>query len=148
MRASTLATIFALGIAGCGSGTPLAPGTAPGGASPRADSASQAPVEIELRFDETVDAQGLKLRWLEIQDSRCPIGVTCIWEGQVVVTLEVARGEERPVEVELIHQVGHEIQPARAFDHDISLLGVDPYPRDGVTPDRGDYVAHLRISGS
>lgn len=148
MRLSTLGTVFALGIAGCGSGTPLTPGTAPDGASPRAGSASQAPVEIELRFDETVDVQELKLRWLEVQDSRCPIGVTCIWEGQVVVTLEVVRDEEGPVMVELVHRGGRQTQPARAFEHDISLLGVDPHPRDGVTPERSDYVAHLRIAGS
>jgi hypothetical protein len=100
---------------------------------------------IELRFDETVAYQDLELRWLRLDDSRCPIGVTCVWEGQIIATVEVARGAEGSVELELRLQVGIEPETSRAFDHELVLQGVAPHPKDGVTPERSDYVARIEI---
>ena len=103
-------------------------------------------MEIELRFDETFEYQNLELRWLELDDSRCPIGVTCVWEGQIVATVEVARGAEASVELELVLRAGIEPETSRAFDHELVLRGVDPHPRDGFTPERSDYVARIEIA--
>ena len=146
MRPSTLATVVALGIAGCASGDPAGSGARPSAPPPAAAAAARDAVEVELRFDETVASRGLELRWLEIDDSRCPTGVTCVWEGQVVVSLEVARGEDGPIEVELLNQPGSEPEAARAFDHDLRLLGVEPHPKHGVETPRGDYLARLEIA--
>jgi hypothetical protein len=100
---------------------------------------------IELRFDQTVEYQDLELRWLALDDSRCPIGVTCVWEGQIVATVEVARGGEGSVELKLPLRVAIEPETSRAFDHELVLQGVDPHPRYGVTPERSDYVARIEI---
>ena len=138
--------VAAMAVAGCSSGTPVSLEAA----SAPADSASSAageatPVTVELRFDVTIEHQGLDLRWLEIEDSRCPTGVVCIWAGQTVVTLEVARGEDGPVELKLVRRAGREPETARALDHELRLLEVDPHPKEGVTPERGDCLARIEI---
>jgi hypothetical protein len=146
MRFSTLATVVALGIVGCASSTPVGSGAPPSAPPPAGATSAQPPVEVELRFDETVESRGLELRWLEIEDSRCPKGVTCIWEGQVVVTLEVARGEDEPVEVALVNHPGREPEAVRAFDRELRLLGVEPHPEHGVTTPREAYLARIEIA--
>lgn len=148
---SLLNTVFVIAMtaAGCSSGNPVSP---PDSTSPPVEtgdrSSTQATTaEIELQFDEVLEYQGLKLRWLEIEDSRCPIGVTCIWEGQIIATIEAARGEETPVELELLLRAGHQPEPARAYDYELVLLGVDPHPKEGVAPERGSYLARIEITG-
>ncbi len=137
--------VFAMAFTGCQGETPASPAPASGpvGAGP---ASSSQPAETELRFDQVVAHQDIEMRWLELQDSRCPTGVVCIWAGQIVVTLEVTRGEDEAVEVELVNKLRGEPDPARAFDYELRLLGVDPHPKEGVTPEREDYVARIEIS--
>ncbi len=148
MSASTTVFVVALAIAGCGGASPPSPGpVAPTANGAPASSNPATVAELELRFDETAAYEDLELRWLELEDSRCPIGVVCVWAGQIVVTLEAARAVEVPVEVELVLRVGSEPESAPAFGYTLRLQGVDPHPKEGVTPERGDYVARVEIAG-
>ena len=141
------AFVVALAVA-TGSGGVLVGSEAPSGAgTPQPSSSSEGTgQQVELRFDETAEYRDLKLRWLEVEDSRCPIGVQCVWAGQVVVTVEATRGEEGPVELELVLRVGRDPRAVRAFAHELLLKGVDPPPRPGVTPERSHYLALLEIT--
>lgn len=137
---------MAITVAGCSGATPVSPEPTPEALDLGSSASGEgAGTTIELRFDETVEYEDLELRWLELEDSRCPIGVTCIWEGQIVATVEVARGEAEPLELELVLRAGIEPESSRAFDHELLLQGVDPHPKDGVTPERSDYVARIAI---
>ncbi|MCP4200486.1 MAG: hypothetical protein GY769_00965 [bacterium] len=142
-----LAMVIAL-AAGCGGATPVSPEPIPAAVEQSSDSPGEGTAaEITLRYDETVEFQELELRWLELEDSRCPIGVKCIWAGQMVVTVEAARGDDKPLEVELLRRVGREPETAEALGYELRLLEVDPHPKEGVTPERGDYVARIEITG-
>ena len=148
---SLLNTVFVIAMtaAGCSSGNPVSP---PDSTSPPVEtgdrSSTQATTaEIGLQFDEVLEYQGLKLRWLELEDSRCPIGVACIWEGQIVATIEVTRGDESPVELQLLLRAGLKHEAKRAFDYDLLLLAVDPHPKEGVTAERNSYLARVEITG-
>lgn len=139
MSVPSVVLVVAMAITGFNCGTAMVPeptsGAGDGGSSG----------VIELRFDETVQFQDLELRWLALDDSRCPIGVTCVWEGQIVATVEVTRGAEDPVQLELVLRAGIEPKASRAYDHELILRGVDPHPKEGVTPDRTDYLARIEI---
>lgn len=136
--------VGAMALGGCGGGSPVEPASqaGEGSGSTRQASASQ----VELRFDETAKAGELTLRWLTVEDSRCPVDVVCIWAGQVAVTLELTRGDEETVELRLLHLAGRQPAPERALDHELRLLEVEPLPREGVTPERGEWVATLEIT--
>lgn len=144
MSPATIVFVIAAVAAGCGSGLQSGPDPdgrddAPGTSSRAADSS------VELRFDDTVVHQDLELRWLDVRDSRCPIGVACIWEGQVVATLEAARGEDEPVELHLTLRAGGQPEVVQALGYDWRLLEVEPHPEEGVTPERSDYLARVEI---
>lgn len=135
--------------AGC-YGNPFSPHTGAGEPTtvPVA-SAAETNAMVNIRFDEVVSHDGLKLGWLEISDSRCPTGVNCVWAGEVKVTLEVtntlAEGGE-PVEVRLTLQARQGPATASVFGYELELLNVDPYPKDQVTTARGHYVAVIKVS--
>jgi hypothetical protein len=104
---------------------------------------------VEIRFDQIVTYADLELRWLEVKDSRCPIGVNCFWEGEVRVVIEAARAEEEgeaPVEFQLTLRAGQKPETASVFGYEMVLVNVVPHPKNGVTPERSDYVADIRIS--
>ena len=100
---------------------------------------------VELRLDQTVSTDALSLRWQELNDSRCPVGVACVWEGQAAVILEVRRGGEAGKTVELVLRAGAEPAARAVAGLELRLLEVEPYPREGVVPERNQYVATLEI---
>jgi hypothetical protein len=105
-----------------------------------------APTVIALRYDKTVEYGELELRWRALEDSRCPIGVTCVWAGQMLATIEIAKRDEAPLEVELLRRTGREPVVSRAFGYELRLLEVEPHPKENVTPSRGDYVMRIEIA--
>lgn len=147
--------LVALVVLGCQGGTPATP-TSTSAQQP----ASQAPVPgapsapaatpgetsvVELGLDQTVSVGEVRLRWLDLNDSRCPLGVNCIWEGQAVVTLEVWRNDEAPQRIELTLRSGSGSAEEAVAGYHLRLLNVQPYPREGVTPKRSEYVATVEI---
>ena len=100
---------------------------------------------LQLHFDERVSVGALHLRWLDLNDSRCPQGVQCVWEGQAVATVEFSRDDLPPDNVELTLHPGVETVASTAAGHELRLLAVEPYPREGVTPERSEHVATLEI---
>lgn len=103
---------------------------------------------VELGLDQVVTSGALRLRLLELDDSRCPLGVQCVWEGQVRATLSVSVDESVSAgyeTVELFLRAGVEPVDEVVFDHGLRLLRVEPHPRDGVTPARGSGVVTLEV---
>lgn len=39
---------------------------------------------VEVELGETISYDELELSFYDIEDSRCPLDVTCIWEGEVI----------------------------------------------------------------
>ena len=115
--------------------------------------ASAQPVDVELRFDEParvewVTGDAVEIVWAGLEDSRCPEGAPCAWEGEVTVFLAVAVNGSDPDTVSITLHVGDE-DKARALVqdmNDIQLLGVAPYPVVEVVTERSEYRARLEVS--
>lgn len=82
---------------------------------------------ITLNIEQITNYQNLLLRLVDIDDSRCPTGVTCIWAGQLIVNLEVTNELEEKVMLKLIRKRESEI--AYAFGYSLLLLDVAPHPK-------------------
>ncbi|MCB1701181.1 MAG: hypothetical protein KDI14_10120 [Halioglobus sp.] len=129
--------------------TAAGPGTEPGIVADVAVATPGAPnpaAIVELRFDEIGRYGELQLRWLTLDDSRCPTGSACVWAGQIAVTLEVVDPRQAAVEVKLLHPLRGQPAAVSALGCELRLLGVDPYPKEGREPARGDYRMQLGIS--
>lgn len=132
-------------LASCNGNTPVQPEA--GAPKPAQESeADGAGAELELRFDETADHAVLEIEWVDLEDSRCPTGVQCIWAGQLVTTLEVRRGTDEPERIELLRRVGDDPEAVTALGFEFRLLDVQPHPKDGVTIERDDYVATIEVA--
>ena len=73
-----------------------------------------------------------------IQDSRCPVNVQCIWEGQATVKLTLSRNTASS-SVELI--IGAQAQPNAlvtlgGYTYNVTLQDVIPYPGTSNTPSK------------
>jgi hypothetical protein len=103
----------------------------------------------ELRFDQPLRVGELEITWMEVSDSRCPLDVTCVWEGEVRVVLGITGEQERLDRVELV--LNGAIDGGVAVEnrgYEIRLMDVRPYPREGVEVRRDEYVAILHINRS
>ena len=142
-----LAFVGLFTVSACTGGNAVSPVTTPEAPDPAARAmVAEVATVIELRYDETANYQELTLRWLKLEDSRCPIGVTCVWAGQMLATVEIAEGNEAPLEVELLRRAGREPVVTQAFGYELRLLTVEPHPKENVTPARGDYVMRVEIA--
>ena len=92
--------------------------------------------EVTLKMNEMVMIQpeGILLTFRDVtEDSRCPEGVTCIWQGRAVVQLLLAgRGES--VETRLATKNTQPKPPSA-----VTVMGLDIYMRDVMPYPTIDY---------
>lgn len=103
---------------------------------------------LELRNGASTPVAGTAARITFVgvtDDSRCPVGVTCIWEGDAIVRLRVNSGSQAPVDLQL-HANARFSQAGRAGSLTVTLIRLEPLPRadQPIPPDA--YVAALQIT--
>ena len=96
------------------------------------------------------DGPELTMLWLEVEDSRCPTRVTCVWEGEVGGRFEgsVDGGEVEPFTLTRHHE-GDERATVLVAGYRFRLEAIDPYPMDpldGTAIERAQYRARLLIA--
>ena len=92
---------------------------------------------VDLGFDKTLQLDGLELYFYDIEDSRCPLDVTCFWEGQVTAMIQLSNQT---------HTVDVHFSPEHTvtfFPYEITLDKVMPHP---TTTEKPDYVATLEVT--
>ena len=105
---------------------------------------------FDLRVGESVrvgTGQTILIRFLRVtEDSRCPEGAVCIWEGNARVELQLER--ERLLIPPTIASLNTGVGP-RSTDfagYTIALRRLSPYPRIGEKIDARSYVAGLLVT--
>jgi hypothetical protein len=77
-----------------------------------------------------------------LEDSRCPTGVQCAWEGNAEILLELSGGS--PATVHL--NTGAQFPRTEIYNgHTITLQELSPYPAEGMHIDESRYTAILAI---
>ena len=93
----------------------------------------------------SVSGQQLELKFVEVvTDSRCPAGVTCVWQGEASCLIEVAfQGAKQRM---VLTQPGLTKGPAQASFGDYEIqFNVAPYPEAGKTIQNRDYRLQLTV---
>jgi hypothetical protein len=93
--------------------------------------------EVTLQLDQTVEVtpDGIRMTFIGIpEDSRCPTGVECIWEGRALVKFSFRKGNEYMEDV-MATPSSNSTVPAyiEVFGRKAKLLKVTPYP-EGNNP--------------
>jgi hypothetical protein len=93
----------------------------------------------------TVEGQGLEVTFQVVeQDSRCPVDVTCVWEGDATVKVSIAQPPRPPQEFEL-HTAGSLAQRVTYGDFQVELRDLQPRPRSTSEIPRDQYRALLAV---
>lgn len=86
--------------------------------------------------------QGLILQVLNISDSRCPSGVTCVWAGQANVTLQSYSNNTKNI-FSLVDSSNNSVT---VDNYLIQLVSVDPYPKAGKKILLSEYIVTLKLN--
>ena len=95
-----------------------------------------AQTSIKITQNKHISKNGIHLRLKNVfADSRCPEGVTCIWAGEVSVTIEVYKDKKLVEEKDIIFNSANRIENVKWFENYFSKkikgIGVAPYPKQG-----------------
>lgn len=119
-------------------------------------SQSSAPIIIEanldsefvLQFNQSAEikSEDIKITFLNVtSDSRCPSDVTCIWQGQAGIEIDVQKGE---VESSISLSIGGDSSPEESIFNAylIQLVDLSPYPISTKNIQPEDYTATIKIT--
>ncbi len=110
------------------------------------------PFQLQLGQTALLQAQGISVKFVEVvEDSRCPMGVECVWAGQALILIQVSSQDdalgigvqERTLQVGLADSVDG-VSDSYLFE----FLSLAPLPQASeqgaqVQP---DYIATLVVS--
>ena len=101
--------------------------------------------EFELAVHQTaqITAENISVTFQEVlEDSRCPVDVTCIWAGLAKVSLQVSvSGQER----EFSLSTSPPENSAEFENYTFWLIKVRPVPRSDRSTDRSAYFVTVRV---
>jgi hypothetical protein len=79
-----------------------------------------------------------------LEDSRCPRGVNCVWQGNAKISIEIKVKGEKPATVDLNTTLVP--READSQGYRISLVDLTPQPGEGEANNPADYRATLKVT--
>ena len=102
--------------------------------------------DIKVGQEVSISSHQLTLKFLSVsEDSRCPQGTICMWEGNGKVNIELTPTGQTSYVVELNTARPLESE-ATYLTYKISLLDLQPYPSAGSTIQQSEYIATVRVT--
>lgn len=104
--------------------------------------------EFTLGAGQTVVIRGerLSVTFSQVtEDSRCPTGATCVWEGNAQIAVTVSKPSNEPQKL-LLNTNGSFPTKATYLNYIVRLLRLDPYPTEGGVIRERDYRATLVVT--
>ena len=104
--------------------------------------------EFLLQFNQSAEikSEDITITFLNVtSDSRCPSDVTCVWQGQAGIELNVQKGEE---ESTVSLSIGGDSNPNESIFNSylIQLVDLNPYPVSTKTIQPEEYTATINIT--
>jgi hypothetical protein len=109
---------------------------------------------LVIAFNHTVliREENLLIRFQNVTESRCPVGVQCFWEGQaeaefLLIKPYLGRGIAKPIVRPSVIPGSDEFQRLAddALGYRLFLLELNPFPNVDHPTDIHDYIAILRV---
>lgn len=102
--------------------------------------------EFTLKQGKRVNVRGtkLKIRFVSVvEDSRCPIGVQCVWQGNAKANLELTGVGRMRSHIRL--NTGIEPKEGQYSDYTVRLVKLTPEPKSGEKINAREYQATLIV---
>jgi hypothetical protein len=101
---------------------------------------------LQINQSAEIKSEDITVTFLNVtSDSRCPSDVTCIWQGQAGIELDVQKGEE---ESAISLSIGGDSSPEESIFNSylIQLVDLSPYPISTKNIQPEDYTATIKIT--
>ncbi|TRZ79541.1 MAG: hypothetical protein D4R90_03760 [Nitrosopumilales archaeon] len=106
--------------------------------------------QFQLKVNQTfsINSTGITVKFLNVTaDSRCPSDVTCIWQGETRILVNVIQNNQDRGNFNLASSAGQQNLAVRVFDgYSISVGKVEPYPLGGKKLPPSDYLVTFEIT--
>ena len=93
--------------------------------------------QISIELGQTIQLDELELHFYDIEDTRCPLDVVCIWEGNVTVMINIKNQT---------HNISGYFAPDHTVSYiepyDVTLTDIQPHP---ISTEKAEYVATVSI---
>lgn len=93
----------------------------------------------------SINTEGLMIEFVTVlEDSRCPVGVDCVWEGNAKIRIKISKSDMGATTIEL----NTNLEPTNILfqDYKIHLVRLEPWPKASTTTKAEDYSATLLIA--
>lgn len=109
---------------------------------------AQIPQQITVRLNKQTKASRSKLtiKFVSVEDSRCPQDANCIWAGNAKVTVKVTNSKGKSQTFDLNTNLPP--QAVKFEGYEIKLVDVTPYPRTNIRIDKSGYTATISVKKS
>lgn len=108
--------------------------------------------QFQLKVNQTflLDSDGITVKFLNVTaDSRCPSDVTCIWQGEAKVLVNVIKNNQDRGNFILTSRSGQQDLTVQVFDgHSLHVVKIEPYPLSGKKISLSDYLVTFAITKS
>ena len=107
------------------------------------DAKLDSPIKLSIGHTTEIKSEQLAITLEDISDSRCPKDVTCIWEGEVTATLNIIKGKDKPITLEIKTSKNDTVE----FDiYSLTLTNTEPYPKENSEIKKDQYVITLLVT--
>ena len=101
---------------------------------------------LSINQSARIEGENLQIRFKEVlEDSRCAIGATCIWEGRVSLALEI-NDNGSPYKMILTQSGMNDQYTNETYKAYQFAFKVNPYPELGTEIAIGDYQLLMTVS--
>ena len=105
--------------------------------------------QFRLKVNQTTsEPESISVTFLNVTgDSRCPSGVTCVWQGDVTAVVNVMKNNQDVGNFNLIDGLGDKNATAAITGgYLLKLVKVEPYPSNGTHIPLSNYTATFALS--
>jgi hypothetical protein len=104
-------------------------------------------IKLAVKKQKTVTKDKLTVKFVSVmEDSRCPIGVDCIWAGNAKIQIKVTSRKGISKTFEL--NTGIQPQTIQFEGYEIKLGELSPHPKANVPANPNGYTANFVVSKS
>ena len=94
----------------------------------------------------SIDGEDLAIEFIDIiADSRCPLGVECIWQGEVACLVEITHSGTGQQRVLTYPGLTQELSKAQFGSYQFTF-SVEPYPEAGKEIKKSEYRLNLLVT--
>ena len=103
-------------------------------------------IAVKIPLGETIQIGSHTITFKDVlEDSRCPVGVTCVWAGRAKISVEISDEENKLMEKNLIFgeiMQGESNDMVLFTENNSQVIGLklNPYPNSGEQATERSYV--------